>query len=123
MNCPRCGAFLERPARFCINCGQPIAPLDVVRPEQNVETLPSKPAGSVLRLLLPARMPKGSFWAGLALVLAGAVFALCTSATSMALLLGSGAGVEGLLVSACGLGLLAVPGLALLLAGRPRTGP
>jgi hypothetical protein len=67
-------------------------------------------------------MPQGAFWVGLALTLAGAVFVLCTAATSLALLLGSGAGIEGFLVSACGLGVLVVPGLALLLAGRPRAG-
>jgi hypothetical protein len=66
-------------------------------------------------------MPKGTFWAGLVLVFVGAVFATCTAATSVALLLGSGGGFEGLIVSACGLGVLLVPGLALLLSGRPRT--
>jgi hypothetical protein len=65
-------------------------------------------------------MPTGSFWAGLVLVLMGTVFALCTAATSLALTLGSGGGLEGLLVAGCGLVVLFVPGLALLLAGRPR---
>ena len=65
-------------------------------------------------------MPSGAFWVGLALIIVGLVFAFCTAATSLALMLGSAGGVEVLLVSACGLLVLVVPGLSLLLVGRPR---
>jgi hypothetical protein len=65
-------------------------------------------------------MPSGSFWVGLALIIVGLIFAFCTAATSLALMLGSAGGVEVLFVSACGLLVLVVPGVALLLAGRPR---
>ncbi|HET9494327.1 MAG TPA: zinc ribbon domain-containing protein [Chloroflexia bacterium] len=122
MNCPRCGAPNEPSTKFCMNCGLPLAPAEGARPASDPEAAGSRAGASVVRHLLPARMPKGSFWAGLSLVIAGAVFGFCTAATSLALLLGSGAGLEGLLVSACGLAVLVVPGIALLLAGRPRAG-
>ena len=113
MNCPRCGAEVARQSRFCMNCGQPLSPVDAARPSAPAvpETERVQPGRSVLRALLPGHMPKGTFWAGLTLVFVGVIFALCTASTSVALLLGSGGGIEALLVSACGLAVLFLPGL------------
>jgi hypothetical protein len=65
MNCTRCGMPLEKNARFCRNCGQPVATANPQEPGQQVDSVvredsPTKPVEPVQVLPPPSTPPTQS---------------------------------------------------------------
>jgi hypothetical protein len=143
--CPHCGSPLDRDARICSNCGHtvdapptgraippPVPYIPAAIPAwvtaQEVLSAPATAANqkSVVIALTPRRPATWAFWVGLVMSVGSLVFAICPLLLAMALALDpqsedpAGFLGGGLLISACVVVGLLVPGIILVVVGRPR---
>lgn len=149
IRCPRCGNGIRDGARFCANCGldlqSPIPPPPPQPPTPYVpssvnpswtapsQTSPEQPVmnvgvvgRSVVSALTPARPAGAAFWVGLVMSILALLLVACPTLLAFALAIDPAQEESGdllrsaLSVSCCLLGILLLPGLTLVLLGRPR---
>ncbi len=143
--CPRCDSPLDLGARFCSRCGVPVdasqtghvnpppvpyvpAAIPTWAAAREVLSAPETEATdrSVVTALTPRRPATWAFWVGLVMSVGSLVFAICPVLLAMALALDpqsedpAGFLGGGLLISACVVVGLLVPGTILVAVGRPR---
>jgi hypothetical protein len=143
--CPHCGSPLDAGAQMCSGCGRPYDASSVRKanpqpmpyiPHASLEwavapivadTLRAEATGhSVVLALTPRRPATWAFWVGLVMSVGALVFAVCPLLLALALALDpqsedpAGFLGGGLLISACVVVGLLVPGIILVAVGRPR---
>ena len=136
--CPACGTNLQPGQRFCPACGFQLVPpestlgapgqIPVAPPSSSAQAYPypAMAGRSVIKAMMPASQPTRVFWVGLFMLLAGLFLVACPSALGLALAVGqSDEGqnqfvVDAVSVSACSTLFLLLPGVGMLVAGRPR---
>ena len=144
--CPHCGSPIVGDARTCANCGRLLSesppasahhpPVPFI-PQLSAEWADAAPIlaeasrpeladRSVVFALTPRRPATWAFWVGLVMSVASLVFAVCPLLLAMALALDpqsedpTGFLGGGLLISACVVVGLLLPGIVLVAVGRPR---
>lgn len=143
--CPHCASPLDRGARSCSRCDKPIdapptgpaipppvpylpAAIPTWADARAVLSDPGTAANekSIVFALTPRRPATWAFWVGLVMIVGSLVFAICPLLLAMALALDpqsedpAGFLGGGLLISACIVVVILLPGISLLLVGRPR---
>jgi hypothetical protein len=143
--CPHCDSPLDMGARFCSTCGVPVdapqtghvipppvpyvpAAIPTWAAAREVLSAPETEVTdrSVVFALTPRRPATWAFWVGLVMSVGSLVFAICPLLLAMALALDpqsedpAGFLGGGLLISACVVVGLLVPGSILVAVGRPR---